>query len=200
MHEEVPTVTGKNCHGLQMFVKLPAAQELSTPQAFHVPKDQVPEWKNKDGTARVRVLAGSYQGQMAPFTPGNGKELTYLDVHLNKNTGKIEIPAPRDMTAFLLNIQGSVTAIHGENDETTAIEENAGAFFESDGDRIILQATGDGNSQFLFCGGIPNKEPLVSGGPFMMTTKERISQAKRDYGSGAMGPIEPLNVENNAEL
>ena len=34
--EEVPTEPGVSCHGLQMFVKLPASMELSDPAAFHL--------------------------------------------------------------------------------------------------------------------------------------------------------------------
>jgi redox-sensitive bicupin YhaK (pirin superfamily) len=199
MHEEVPTVSGKSCHGLQMFVKLPASQEVSAPACFHV--NDPPEYISNNGNVRVRVLVGSFQVKKAAFVTGNGDGLTYLDVHLKRGGSKVDIPAPQRTTAFILSIKGNLSSTDS-NGTTTVIEEGAGVFFDATngGDMVSIMSATDNDDdddvcEFLFCGGIPNKEPLVSRGSFMMSTAERIAEAERNYKNGSMGHIEPLNIE-----
>jgi redox-sensitive bicupin YhaK (pirin superfamily) len=204
MHEEVPFANGggvakKMCVGIQMFVKQPAAMELAPPAAFHVNAPDVPVWTSNDEgtsspTTRVRVLAGTYRDQSAADRmPVANENLTYLDVHLAAGA---TFDMPTTDTAFIFTIKtgdGGLISVDARGVETV-IGQHVGAFFAPDGDLVSLRAKSSG-AQFLFCGGVPNREPLVAGGSFMMTTRERIDDARRRYQSGAMGHIEPLNVD-----
>jgi redox-sensitive bicupin YhaK (pirin superfamily) len=179
-HEEVPTRTGDRCHGLQMFVKLPADQELSPPAAFHMDADDVPE-VDADG-ARVRVLAGSWSGVRAPMPIAN--ELSWLDVHLAPDA-TFRAPAPADQTVFIVLIGGALVTGDG-----TQLEPHAGALFERDGDQVVVTAVGEG-AQFLYCAGQPLGEPFVASGPFMMRDPDRLQDAFDRMRAGDMGRLDP---------
>jgi redox-sensitive bicupin YhaK (pirin superfamily) len=185
IHEEIPTEPGITCHGIQMFVKLPAAKELTPPVAFH--QDHPPQVILQDGVSRVRILAGSFQGQSALLEIGN-TNLQHWDVTL-ATKGTISIPAPSDQTSFILVLNGAVQTPDG-----TVISPNTGAAFAMDGDTVQLTAGGgdkEEEAQFLYCSGTPNRESMVSSGPFMMSTEERLAQAKVDYRDGKMGQLKP---------
>ena len=184
IHEEVPTEPGTTCHGIQMFVKLPAEKELLPPVAFH--EDSPPEVVLEDGVSRVRILAGSFQGKSSLLDIGNSK-LQYWDVQLAAK-GTLSVPAASDKSSFILVLNGAV-----ETPDGTVIGPDTGAAFAMDGDTVQLTACvyGDeGGAQFLYCSGTPNYEPMEASGPFMMSTKERLSQAKVDYRDGKMGYLE----------
>ncbi|KAL7579174.1 hypothetical protein ACA910_011347 [Epithemia clementina (nom. ined.)] len=201
MHEEVPIDplgTNKPSHGLQMFVKLPADQELSPPASFHLNANEVPVYQDNELGVCVRVLVGSYKDNESSIKTGNSG-LTFLNVHL-KPGATATFHHPSDQTAFIFNIHGKVTAPHSSSSNTNndqeqeevEIGEHAAAIFAPDGGDCI-QLTNpslDAPSEFLLCAGYPNKEPLISGGPFMMSTKERLDQAKEDYRNGKMGHLE----------
>ena len=49
------------------------------------------------------------------------------------------------------------------------------------------EQTGAGKSDgFLLFAGVPNNEPIVRGGPFVMNTLEEIHQAFEDYRKGVL--------------
>ena len=48
----------------------------------------------------------------------------------------------------------------------------------------ILKVRARSNSKFLLISGKPIKEQIARGGPFVMNTKEEISQAVEDYHAG----------------
>jgi redox-sensitive bicupin YhaK (pirin superfamily) len=192
MYEEIPTAPPgtTTCHGIQMFVKLPAAHELTPPVAFH--EDHPPEVLLDDGVSKVRVLAGTFQGQSALMEIGNSY-LQYWDVHLSVQGSTISIPAPMDKSSFIFVLNGAVATPDG-----TVIGPDTGAAFAMDGDTVQLTAcysdgsgTSDAVAQFLYCSGTPNREPMFNSGHFMMSTIERLEQAKVDYHDGKMGCLEP---------
>ena len=95
----------------------------------------------------------------------------------------------RSTTAFIFVIQGQLSSTNSQG-TTTVLDEGAGVVVSL----MSLATDDDGAAQFLFCGGIPNKEPLVSKGSFMMSNAECIAAADRNYREGAMGHIAPLDI------
>lgn len=178
LHEEVPIEPGVPCHGLQMFVKLPASSELSPPAAFHLDASDVPEIAR--GGVRARVLAGAWEGAASPMAIAN--DLVWLDVHLEPGA-RFATPAPAAHTAFALVIRGTVT-VGG-----AALPEHVGAVFGDDGDEVVIGS--DGGAELLWCAGPPIGEPIVADGPFMMSTRARLDDAFDRLRSGAMGHLPP---------
>jgi redox-sensitive bicupin YhaK (pirin superfamily) len=176
VHEEVPIERGVAAHGLQIFVKLPAALELSPPQAFHLDVGEFAEHR-ADGV-RVKVLAGEAFGVRSPIEIAN--TLTMLDVHLDAEA-TLTLPLGPDDNATAIVVSGGVAA--GEHVAT----EGDTIAWRRDGDRIELTARAA--ATVVVVAGAPLDEPIVAHGPFMMSTHERIHDAVARYQSGAMGTL-----------
>jgi redox-sensitive bicupin YhaK (pirin superfamily) len=179
MHEEIPTEPGVSCHGLQMFVKLAGADELSPPEAFHLDHEEVVEITDQLG-ARIRLLAGSAFGQHAGI--GIRNELVFLEVHLKSGT-TVELPAPARENTFVFIQSGTLNIGDREFGKGDA------AVFAHDGDHVSTAASTP--TSLLFGSGVPLNEPVFAQGPFMMSSRERLSDAGVAFQRGDMGHLEP---------
>lgn len=182
LHEEVPERPGDACHGLQMFVNLREAHKRAEPAAFHVERGAVPEVSPSPG-ARVRVLAGSYAGASSPLTRLL-TPVTFLEAHLEAGA-RFEVELPRAHNAFALVVRGRVVAAGA------SVGEHEALLFARDGDIVALEG-GEGGAQLLFGAGEPIGEPVVFGGPFVMTRAEDLHDARARFARGAMGSLDPL--------
>jgi redox-sensitive bicupin YhaK (pirin superfamily) len=181
LHEEVPTVPGTDCHGLQMFVRLPTESELSPPAAFHLDDHEVPEYRS-DG-ARVRILAGSAFGLTSPIDIVNS--VTFLDVHLDSGA-TITVDAPADHNAFVFVIAGESIV------ETTTLDTHDSAVLAHDGSTITIACpTSSTGCELLYGSGLPLDEEYFSAGPFMLSTEQRLADASDRLRSGDMGRLAP---------
>ncbi|MES2964576.1 MAG: pirin-like C-terminal cupin domain-containing protein, partial [Bdellovibrionota bacterium] len=59
--------------------------------------------------------------------------------------------------------------------------------FEMRGEEIAISASEE--VRVLFCAGQPIREPIVSRGPFVMTSEAEIRQAMADFQAGKMGEV-----------
>jgi redox-sensitive bicupin YhaK (pirin superfamily) len=178
IHEEVPTESGVDCHGLQMFVRLPTEFELSLPEAFHLDSHEVPEYISAG--VRVRVLAGSAFGVASPIAILN--DLTFLDVHLEAGA-TVAIAAGSEENAFGFVVKGAAVS------NATELRAHTAVSFAHDGSEIVLSAETD--CEILVGLGSPLNEPYIAQGPFMLSTSERIGEAFTRLKSGGMGQLAP---------
>jgi quercetin 2,3-dioxygenase len=176
-HDEVPMVNGVDCHGLQIWINHADKDRLVPPKAYHAMRNEVPEYK-KEGVT-TRVLQGSYENIKAPFELVT--KITLLDVHLQSNTA-IELTAGE--MAFMYVLSGSIQIGDATITKSSLIN------FENAGTEIKLTAANGGN--FIFASGTPHHEPIVYGGPFVMTTNEQMTEIKKRLGRGEMGELLPL--------
>jgi redox-sensitive bicupin YhaK (pirin superfamily) len=141
-HDETPTEPGKVCHGIQMFVDLPAADQSVPASAFHLRSADIPIYTTPSG-GRVRVVLGNAHGIASPLrlsTP-----IHFLDVTLPAHQ-KIEHEISEDETAFLLMIRGI-----GKLGRTgQSIEAQEAALFEPIGTMIQVQASSE-EIQYILC-------------------------------------------------
>lgn len=179
VHEEVPTEPGITCHGVQMFVKLAAADELSPPEAFHLDPEDVVELTPGPGV-RIRVLAGRLGEASAGIAIRN--DLAFAEVHLAAGA-TVALPAPADHNAFVFLQRGATTS-----GDATLVAGDAAAF-QPDGDQVELAAVEP--SSLLFGAGRPLGEPAHARGPFIMSTIERLDAAAAAFQRGEMGHLEP---------
>lgn len=186
MHEEVPEHRGVPCHGLQMFVNLKDEHKRAAPAAYHASRAQVPEVRPSEG-ARVRVLAGSFAGVASPLstllTP-----ITFLEVHLESGA-TVEVYAPRAHNAFAMLIGG------GGSVANAAVVAHEALLFARDGDLVRFEGGARG-LQLLFGEGAPLGEPVVFGGPFVMTRAQDIHDARARFARGEMGSLAPSSGLN----
>lgn len=59
---------------------------------------------------------------------------------------------------------------------------------------VVAVDAGAGGVEFLFGSGTPIGEPLVYGGPFVMTTAAQMTETKRRHARGEMGALPPLRA------
>lgn len=177
-HSDKFTRTGGSFEVVQLWVNLPAREKMSTPRyqellAANIPTVNLP---NEAGTARI--IAGELLGSKGPartVTPIN-----LWDVKLRAGS-KLDLPLPAGHTTLLAVQQGKVL-VNGE--PVLAVEL---AQLERAGDSVALEAAMD--VQLLVLTGEPIGEPVVGHGPFVMNTRDEISQAIRDYQAGRMGVL-----------
>jgi redox-sensitive bicupin YhaK (pirin superfamily) len=168
---------GGRLQGIQLWVNLPRAQKMREPGYQDLGARRIPAVPVQGGD--VRVIAGDFGGVTGPahtFSP-----LAVLHIKLDAG-GRAGIPVAGDWNAGAYVIRGSVTS-GGQR-----IGEREMGVFEPGLASIELAA--EGASEILLLAGQPIGEPVVSWGPFVMTTREEIVQAQRDYALGRMGTLE----------
>ena len=198
LHIEKPpealVVSGGLFHGIQLWVNLPRAQKWSPPRYQDLRASEVTLLASPDGGALVRVIAGEVAGHAGPgstYTP-----MTYLHATLSP-TARLVLPWRPDDNAlvYVLNGHGSV------GPERRPIQTGQLAVF-GPGDTIAIEAAAvqesrSPNLDVLVLGGRPIREPVAWMGPFVMNTREEISQAVADYQAGRLGTIPAITAVHN---
>lgn len=195
IHDETPMPAGAVCEGLQVFVNLSAKGKGLEPRSFHVDPAQVPEWKPNAGV-RVRVLVGRHSGVESPIRLP--EPFHFLHAELRERAS---------MKARVLLDSGALVYILGgkarlsTREETFLLEANQAIAFQSDDkdEELMVEALAGGGAgapatdlSFVFLSGNSLKEPIVSHGPFVMNTREQISDAIEAYQRGEMGRLDPV--------
>ena len=180
VHSEMPSPEffekGGTMHGFQIWVNLPSKRKMISPRYQDTPSERIPEVVLEDGKSKVRVIAGEFKGVEAVIETNT--PILYLHALLEPG---IELKHPfsidDNIMAYLVSGKGEF----GENEEAHAASEGQLVLFAHDGDSISLRSPDDSSLELLLLGGTPINEPMVRYGPFVMNTKEEISQAFRDF-------------------
>lgn len=176
IHSEMPEQTDGLAWGYQLWLNLPRKLKMTEPKYQDIPSEKLPIVEKKG--ARVKVLAGEYEGAMSPgqsFIPFN-----YLDVKLEAGA-VLSQPAPEDRNAFLYVIEGRAQA--GPQEGPSIVEAGTLGVF-GEGDSVRIAAPPDGSVHFLLASAQRLNEPVVRGGPFVMNTMGELKQAFFDYQTG----------------
>jgi redox-sensitive bicupin YhaK (pirin superfamily) len=179
-HDEVPEIDGTDCHGFQIWINHADKDRLVAPKAFHASSKEVPEYVNEQ--MKVRVIQGSFQDLKAPFdllTP-----VIVLDVTLQ---AKASILLDSKEMGFVYVISGSGQVGKAQLKSSDLV------LFGEEGNQVKVEAT-DQEIQFIFASGTPHHEPIVYGGPYVMTTQEQLSETKKRYARGEMGVLNHLTT------
>ena len=173
MHEEMPQPVEGAMEGFQLWVNLPARLKMSRPRYQEIKAGQVPIIKREDGIT-LRVIAGTWEGVAGPVV-GIAADPVYLDVSVPAHSSFI-YPVARGHTTLAYLFRGKAAF----NAESKAGEVPAPkmVLFE-DGDQVMVQ-TGGESARFLLLSGLPDNEPIVRYGPFVMNTQQEIRQALQD--------------------
>ncbi len=176
LHQEMPQPKEGILEGLQLWVNLPARVKMGVPayrdlRGLHVPTVQTPEG------ARVRVVAGTYQGQ-AGLVRGIPVDPTYLDVTLPAGV-RWEVGTPRGYTSFVYVLGGG--GVFGGNPSRQVRRGQAALFGPGEVAQALAGAEG---TRFLFLSGRPLREPVAWYGPIVMNTQEQLLEALSDLRHG----------------
>ena len=164
---------------IQLWINLPQSMKMSTPRYQTLQKERIPV-TTLGPAGYVRVIAGDLSGVDGPAQTYSPVGL--FDLHLNGGT-ETEMCLCAGHNAALFLLKGSVLV----NGETAVAGEAVMALLTPEGSMVRLKTIED--STLLVLSGRPLNEPVVSHGPFVMNTREEVTQAIEDYRDGKMGHL-----------
>lgn len=160
---------------IQMWVNLPARLKM-TPAAYTgVQAEAIPSVALETGST-MHLVAGEYGAVTGPISSITGVFMSWIDIATGART---LLPAPTGRTVLLYVMRGDVSIGARTSSGGDLVQ------FAADGDTIAL--TADTDAAFLFAHADPIGEPVVSGGLFIMNTKDEVDQAHRDHRAGRFG-------------
>lgn len=181
-HSEMPEQEEGVMEGFQLWLNLPAKNKLCTPGYRDIQSEKIPEITTMNGVL-VRIIAGNTHGTNGAMQREDTEPQIY-DLHFPAASGAVfEQILPAAHNAFVYVYRGNLEVIQG--DETTAVPIKRMAILTNEGDGFILRA--QQNSRALVITGKPLNEPIAQHGPFVMNTREELSQAVDDFRAGLMG-------------
>lgn len=182
VHEEFHsaefTRTGGVLHMAQLWVNLPASHKRIPPAYQGLLDAEIPAVALPGGVT-ARLIAGAMGD-----TPGAARTVTPVilwDVKLPANAG-VTLPAADGWNLAVFVIEGEAVA----DDGRTIGREQLGVYSREGADATV---TCPSASRLLVIGGEPIGEPVVGYGPFVMTSREEIMEAFRDFEAGRMGQL-----------
>ncbi|HEY9109538.1 MAG TPA: pirin-like C-terminal cupin domain-containing protein, partial [Roseateles sp.] len=173
MHDEVPAEAGREAHGLQIFLNLPADQKLRAPAVMRLAPEQMPR-REGQGWRAVQVF-GPEVGLALP-SPAS---LVLVDVDAGST---FDLVLPEGEQGFAIVIQGS-----GHADELPLSNGHALSLPVAGGTRVVAD---ESLRLACFCGR-PLHEPVVRHGPFVMSDEGQVVAALQRFQSGGMGRLSP---------
>jgi redox-sensitive bicupin YhaK (pirin superfamily) len=190
LHIEKPpehlVVSGGLFHGLQLWVNLPARDKMIAPRYQDLRGQSVALLSSPDGGALMRLIAGDLgelQGPGATYTP-------IAIVHATIQPGaEVDLPWRPDFNALVYVLSG---AGYVGAERRPVRSGQIAVLGAGDAIRVGADRAQDSRSPALdiyIMGGQPIREPVVQYGPFVMNTREEITQAFADYQAGRLGSI-----------
>jgi redox-sensitive bicupin YhaK (pirin superfamily) len=182
IHREL-AFANERAHTLQLWVNLPADLKMVDTRYQDLRAGARPVITG-DGV-RIDVISGEVDGVVGHAV--NAWPITGALITLEPARA-FEYPLPGPDRAFFYVLSGDV--------EIAGRPVRAGRIAWSDpvldaAASLITLATGSGSepSVVMTFSGEPISEPVVMGGPFVMTTEAEVRQAFRDFDAGAFGPV-----------
>lgn len=182
VHSELPEQEEGLMEGFQLWLNLPAKDKMREPWYRDIQSEEIPELVTPAGV-RVRVIAGESHGIAGAVQRAHTEPL-YLDLTLPPGTEFAEPLAP-DRNALVYVFRESLYIGSSEiPTKRMAILAN-----EAESDGVLLRAPASSHSpaRALLIAGKPLHEPIAQYGPFVMNTREQLTQAMHDFQSGKLG-------------
>lgn len=176
--EEAPVT-----HGLQIWARLPIANQDDAPDYRAIQASDVPRW-SRDG-AELRLLSGSLEGQRGPIPLA----LESLMVHLSLGSGAgVDVALPRtehEYAVYGIRAEGDVQV-----DGADALQRGTTVRLPSGAASARIDNAGDARAEVFLFGGEPAPRPLFFGGPFVWNAKSGLVEAQRRFAAGEMGTLD----------
>jgi redox-sensitive bicupin YhaK (pirin superfamily) len=138
---------------------------------------------------RWRLVFGRFADVQSPLLPDSGA--TLLDLQMPA-ASQFDLPLVAGQSAFVLVVDGQATAggdAHVESPAQALTQSLGGALTASPAGGVLRLSTGPSPARLALFLGRPLREPVVWGGPFVMSTEADILDAKRRFAAGGMGQL-----------
>jgi quercetin 2,3-dioxygenase len=183
-HGKTYASTGGPFEMIQIWVNLPRNAKMGPPNYQGITDGNIPRVSLPNQAGVLRLIAGDYSAEDGTIHKGAASTFSPIqlwDVHLEKGA-IFEWSPPLGHTSALFVLKGEIQLISGESIGSAEL-----GVFDRENSTLHLTATEE--TQFLYLGGEPMREPIVGHGPFVMNTEEEIRQAFLDYRAGRMGAL-----------
>lgn len=175
-HDEFPRIENVETHGFQIWINHSENNRWVEPKAIPVAANEVKEFKTNE--YKVRLIHGKFNGEKSNYQMVT--DVTLLHVYLQPNK-TIILNADEMAFAFILNGSGI--------SDLNEFANHGIVNFDTMGNQVEITA-GEHGLEFMFGTGQPLNEPIVYGGPFVMTTPEQMHETRLRLGKGLMGKLD----------
>jgi redox-sensitive bicupin YhaK (pirin superfamily) len=174
IHSEMPMQDNGLMRGFQLWINLPAANKMDTPEYQEYGSNAFPLIETPD--CIIKVIIGQFASKSSPIVD-DITNVSFLDVQLK--TGKRfehELPAENNSFLYVFEGDGQLNGQKAPLNTLIALgtDDNTPDF-----------TAGEQGARFIVISGKPINESIVQYGPFVMNTREEIEQAMRDYQSNS---------------
>ncbi|AYV45342.1 nuclease PIN [Caulobacter flavus] len=160
---------------LQLWVNLPSRLKMTAPRYVGLQAPDIPKIE-KDG-ATIELISGEVDGITGPIASLTGVAMSVVRLDAG---AALSLPIPAARAVFLYVVRGAIAV-----GDTTAGAFNLVELTDGEG----LELSSADGAVLLLGHADPIGEPVVSHGPFVMTTREEIIQAIQDYQAGKFGEV-----------
>jgi quercetin 2,3-dioxygenase len=172
IHSEMPKQENGLMRGFQLWINLPAANKMDTPEYQEFKSEAFPVVKTSDYS--VKVLIGRFADADAPIVD-DITEVSYLDIQLAAGKHfQHELTAGNNSFIYVFEGDGKFNGQYIPSNALIQLgtDENMPDFI-----------AGEEGARFLLVSGKPINESVVQYGPFVMNSREEIDAAMHDYQS-----------------
>jgi redox-sensitive bicupin YhaK (pirin superfamily) len=185
VHSEMPSKKlrqgGGRFHGFQLWVNLPARDKMIAPRYQEIPSSNIPSAESSDGLAKARIIAGAALGKRAVIETRTPIQYVHWTLQ----------PGANVVQAIDASQRGYVYVFSGAVEVGGRRVEEGELALLGDGDGVRLSVPeGAEVAELIALSGVPLDEPVAWAGPFVMNTREEITQAMKDYQAGRLGQID----------
>ena len=174
IHSEMPAMKEGKLHGFQLWINMPAKYKMNKPEYIYIDSKKMSIHKDED--KQVKVIAGKFEKAEGPVKKHNVDPI-YFDVELGEKKN-FNFKLPKTHNSFIYLIEGEIKI--GQNKHSQI--KGSTLILLNNGEELNICAVT--KAKFLLISGKPIGEQIARGGPFVMNTKEEITQAISDYQSG----------------
>src|SRR5665811_1728457 len=182
-------------HGLQLWVNLPRAQKLAVPRYQDLRASDVGLAATTDAGALVRVIAGEVGDVSGPGSTHTPMAMVHATVLPG---AAMTLPWRTDFNALVYIMSGEG---HVGRERTPIASGQLAVLGHGETITVGANVTQDSRHpalEVVVLGGLPIREPMAWGGPFVMNSKAEVVQAFEDFQKGRFGliPSAPMPHED----
>jgi quercetin 2,3-dioxygenase len=175
-------------HGIQLWVNLPAARKMISPNYQDLDGADVRLLTSPDGGALIRLIAGDLDGHTGPGSTQTPITMAHVTV---SRGARARLPWTEGFNGLVYALGGAGTV--GADGRPIAAGQLA---VTGPGDVLTLGGSDGPDARtdafdVLVLGGRPIGEPVAHHGPFVMNTRAELLEAFADFEAGRLGVLPP---------
>lgn len=172
IHSEMPKQENGLMRGFQLWINLPAANKMDTPEYQEFSSAAFPLVETQG--YRVKILIGRFADASAPIVD-DLTQVSYFDVRVEAGE-PFQYVLPAQNNGFIYLFEGG-GRFNGQDVPLNTL------VVPGTNDNSFKFVAGANGARFVLVSGKPINEPVVQYGPFVMNTKKEIEQAMHDFQS-----------------